>query len=210
MLDDLLRITGRYDEAVEASAKALAIDPSNAAARSNLASSLWGAGRLEEAAEVFGETTAAGTHLEFVARILSDVPEGLVAAHPAWFTEIFVLQDMGSSYEDALEVLMEDLARGGAEADQLRAYRERWGGLTWRSLWETAADPSQAGSRPGDRAKALTRLGHHEEAVRELRHAWDQAEAGLIWNHENPFFRDLEGFGPYEELMAELGIPTGN
>jgi TolB-like protein len=210
MLDDLLRITGRYDEAVEASTKALAIDPSNAAARSNLASSLWGAGRLEEAAEVFGEVAVASTHLEFVVRMLADVPEGLVAAHPAWFTEIFVFQDMGLSYEEAFQELMGNLARAGAGADQLGAYRERWEGFTWQSLWETAADPSQAGSRPGDRARALTRLGRHEEAVKELRHAWEQGEAGLIWNHENPFFRDLEGFGPYEELMAGLGIPTGN
>ena len=53
------------------------------------------------------------------------------------------------------------------------------------------------------------KLVQREQAVAELRRAWDEGEPGMLWIHGNPFFRNLEGFGPYEELMEELGLRPG-
>lgn len=205
-MDELLRVAGRYQEAVEINYRALDLNPKDPATHSNLASSLWGVGRLEEAAAVFGAVIAMGAHLDFVARSFTDEPDGWIAATPSWFTEMAVYEDMGWSYQEAFEALVENLAAAGASSAELGAYRNTWGGLDWPSLWEADLARSQPVYPASYRARAHARLGQREQAVAALRQAWEDGEPGLLWLHGNPFFRDLEGFDPYVELMEELGL----
>ena len=203
-LDDLLRIVGRYEEAVTVSAKALGLDPLSEVARSNYASSLWGAGRLGEAAEQFGATAA--VHLEWLEQVYTDADEGWIAAPPGRFWDVHVYQEMGLSYDEALQALLQNLRKTHASAEQIAAYQRRWRGLSWEVMWSSELDIDGHWVAPTYRAVALTRLGRTEEAVLELRRARDIGEPGLLWYLQNPFFRALENEGGYVELMEELGL----
>jgi len=203
-LDDLLRIVGRYEESVTVSAKALGLDPLYEGARSNYASSLWGAGRLSEAAEQFGATTA--VHLEFLNQVYADTDEGWIAAPPGRFYDVFVYQEMGLTYDEALQALLQSLRKTHATAEQIAAYQRNWRGLSWEAMWSSELDTDWDGLSPAYRAVALTRLGRTEEAVLELRRLHDIGAPGLLWYHQNPFFRALENDAGYIELMEELGL----
>ena len=164
---------------------------------------------MDEAAEELEAVAATGAPLECVARGLSDEPEGWIGAAPVWFHEMYLNEDMRLSYGEAFERLMANIPAGGARSTELKAYQGKWIGLDWPDLWEAVLDPSRPGSLAGTRAIVHARLGQREQAVAELRRGWEEGETGMFWVHGNPFFRNLEGYGPFEELMEELGLRTG-
>ena len=200
---DLLLFRRRWDEAIRAESRALELDPLSAIHRAQLAQGLWGAGRLAEAV----------AQRETVTPHLPQSAVGMVPDEGTWLEtppshhhEIHIYYEMGRSYDDALEALVETLARTGTSPQLVRAYAERWGGLGWEGLW--LSDLSFSASLPCHWCQAIAyeRLGRKREAVDALRTAYEIREVGYLWPFFSPFFKTLDDDPRYQELLHEMGL----
>jgi serine/threonine-protein kinase len=198
---DLLLLRRRWDEAVEVKSRALELDPLSQIHRWNLATALWGAGRLSEAAELF----------EAVAPLPGSVAmfrdeEAWLEAPPGFFPHVELAYEMGLSYDDALEALVETLVRTGTSPESARTYERRWQVLDWESLW--LADLSASAAIPCYQCQAIAyeRLGRKREAVDALRTAYEIREVGLLFNFFRPSFKTLDDDPRYLELLHEMGL----
>jgi TolB-like protein len=200
---DLLLFRRRWDEAIEAKSRALELDPLFATHRAQLAQGLWGAGRLSEAA---AQAEAVTPHLPQSA--VGTIPDEATRLEtpPSHYPEVHIYYEMGRSYDDALEALVETLARTGTSRELATAYEERWQGLDWEGLW--LADLSVSVSLPCHWCQAIAyeRLGRKREAVDALRTAYEIREVGFLWPFVHPFFRTLEDEPRYRELLHEMGL----
>jgi TolB-like protein len=200
---DLLKFRRRWHEAVQVEARALELDPLFSIHKWNLATALWGAGRLSEAAEL----------LEAVAPYASQPGVGTIPDErtwletpPSYYAHVQLYYELGFSYDDALEALVETLARTGTSRDSARAYEERWHGLDWESLW--LADISFSTTLPCHECQAIAyeRLGRKREAVDALRSAYEMREVGLLFYFFRPSFTTLDDDPRYQELLHEMGL----
>ncbi len=200
---DLLLLRRRWDEAVEVKGKALELDPLSSLHRWNLAIALWGAGRPGEAAELL-EAVAPYSLQPGISTIPDE--ETWLEIPPSYYTHVQLYYEMGFSYDDALEALVETLLRTGASPDSARAYEERWRGLDWESLW--LADLSASTELPCHycRALAYEHLGRKREAVDALRTSYEIREVGLLFVFFRPSFMTLNDDPRYQELLREMGL----
>ncbi|UCC83777.1 MAG: tetratricopeptide repeat protein [Gemmatimonadota bacterium] len=198
---DLLMFRRRWDEAIPVKAKALELDPLSQIHRWNLAVAHWGAGRLTEAAELF----------EAVAPLPNTIApfrdeETWLEVPPSYYPHVQLYDEMGLSYDDALEALVETMVRTGTNPESARAYERRWQGLDWENLW--LADLSFSTALPCHYCQALAyeRLGRKREAVDALRTAYEIREVGLLYYYFQPSFKTLDDDPRYLELLHEMGL----
>jgi len=125
---------------------------------------------------------------------------------PSHYIEIQIYYEMGHSYDDALEALVETLVRTGTSPESATAYERRWQGLDWDGLW--VFDLSASASLPCHWCQAIAyeRLGRKREAVDALKTAYEISEVGLLWPFFSPFFRTLEDDPEYVELLHVMGL----
>jgi TolB-like protein len=198
---DLLMFRRRWDEAIPVKAKALELDPLSSLHQWNLATALWGAGRLTEAAELF----------EAVAPLPNTIApfrdeETWLEVPPSYYPHVQLHHEMGLSYDDALEALVETMVRTGTDPESARAYEGRWQGLDWENLW--LADISFSTALPCHYCQAIAyeRLGRKREAVDALRTAYEIREVGLLYYFFQPSFKTLDDDLRYQELLGEMGL----
>ncbi|UCC83778.1 MAG: tetratricopeptide repeat protein [Gemmatimonadota bacterium] len=200
---DLLLFRRRWDEAIRVESRALELDPLSAIHRAQLAQGFSGAGRL---AEAVAQREAVTPHLPHSAAGTVPAEETWLETPPSHYHEFHIYYEMGRSYDDALETLVETLARTGTSPELARAYAERWGGLGWEGLW--LSDLSFSASLPCHWCQAIAyeRLGRKREAVDALRTAYEMSEVGLLWPFFSPFFETLDDDPQYQELLHEMGL----
>jgi TolB-like protein len=200
---DLLFFRRRWDEAIQVKGKALELDPLAEIHRWNVAVALWGAGRLSEAAELL-EAVAPYPSAPGVSTIPDE--ETWLEIPPSYYTHVQLYYELGFSYDDALEALVETLVRTGTSRDSARAYEERWQGLDWESLW--LADISFSTELPCHycRALAYEHLGRKREAVDALRTSYEIREVALLFLFFRPSFVTLNDDPRYQELLHEMGL----
>jgi tetratricopeptide (TPR) repeat protein len=198
---DLLLFRRRWGEAVEVKSKALELDPLFSIHRWNLANALWGAGRLSEAAE---QLEAIAPRAPSSATLWDE--EIWLERPPSLYVHIQLYYEMGLSYHDALEALVETLVRTGTSPESARAYEERWQGLDWESLWLSDLSASAGLSCHWCQAIAYERLGRKREAVDALRSAYEIREVGLLYLFLWPSFKTLDDDPRYLELLHEMGL----
>lgn len=183
-----LSCLGRHDEAIGWLSRAVALEPLNLQARTNLAVALAWAGRREEALRIFDEIRELDPHF-------SSATDRLRSLHEAWGnleTSLAVVEATDPS--PAVRSLREAFTRRGA-----RGYWEQ-------RLWEIQAWERNQGGDPYFEAYALTALGDRDSAFQALDKALAQNSPYLVWAFQDPALAPLRTDPRFKEFLRRLNL----
>lgn len=193
--------TGRYDEAVRATAMAQVSDPAYWPYEVLLAMTYRCAGQFENAVQHAERAMTMAPQATFAYRELALALER--SGRPEDALSILDSAKVTNSYLDLVRALV--LARNGREADAEAILRrtdarrtDEWAVQYWAARTMTA---------PPLRAAILIALGRPDEAIAELEAGVMRDADALLYDRCYPELQAMETDARYRELLARIGVP---
>ncbi len=189
-----LSCLGRHEEALGWLERAVALEPLNLQARTNLAVALAWAGRREEALAAF-------QGIKELDPTFTSATERVRGLHESW-----------GNLEIALQIT-ESQARGDRNANQAahalrEAYLRRGARGYWeRRLWEFQDWERNGGGDPYYQAYAQAALGNRDGAFAALDRALARNSPYLVWAYQDPGLAPLRSDPRFRELLRRLNLP---
>lgn len=199
-LANYLHAMGRFDEAIDARARGLTLDPLNARTRITLALDCVRANRRDEAFR----------HYEWAVSLdpMNPLLLGLGPTLPA-AARIYLVP---GRQEEAVQELVRIAALRGATASELDSMR---GGFTrsgirgfWRSWLDMDLRQSRGTADPLRVALTWVVIGDADQALDWLERAYAERNPGLIYVQSDPALADLRSHPRFARIVAEMKFPA--
>ena len=195
----ILRAVGRLEEAVDARAQSVSLDPLNARMRIVLAMDLMVAGRLDEALAEYQRAQ----------RLDPMIPQALgVGPYPPVGGRIQLLRGRN---EEAVQDFVRIAALRGATGSELDALRSAFVQRGVRGFWRAWLDMDlrQTGSdmNPLRLAVLWAHIGDADQALDWLERAHAERNPGIIFVREEHAFAELRKHPRFVRIVRELKLP---
>ena len=188
-----LSCLGRHEEAILWLKRAVALDPLNLQARTNLAVALAWAGRQPEA---MGEMQA----IQDLDPTFQSATDRLVGFHEA-----------DGHVERALAVMEDQERHGGGRPEETRRLRAGWKARGFRGYYEAQLELfrglTRQGGDPFFESLPLAALGRRDEAFEALDRAYAWHSPFLVWAYQEPRLAPLRLDPRFQVLLRRLNLP---